>query len=171
MIQMDCIETLRLRGERVKKSHLPLWKIMGSNSQVMATMGGIWTQEKARQKIQLNIQHWEQYGHGQWTFFDRVTKKFVGRGGIRKVTVNEKSEVELGYALMPEFWGQGLAVEIGKKSLSIAFNQFQYPSVVCYTLVDNKKSQRVMEKIGFCFESNMIRASQPHVLYRYLKTD
>ena len=171
MIQIDRIETLRLIGERVKKSHLPLWKIIGSNPQVMATMGGIWNQEKACQKIQSNLQHWSQYGHGQWTFFDKATKKFVGRGGIRKVVVNDKLEVELGYALMPEFWGKGLAVEIGEKALSIAFDEFKYPSVVCYTLINNRKSLRVMEKIGFCFESNIIRANQPHVLYRYLNSN
>ncbi|MEM7760609.1 MAG: GNAT family N-acetyltransferase [Cyanobacteria bacterium P01_G01_bin.67] len=171
MIQIDYIETLRLIGERVKESHLPLWKIMGSDPQVMATMGGIWTQKKTLQKMQSNFQHWSQYGHGQWTFFDKATKKFVGRGGIRKVIVNEKLEVELGYALMPEYWGHGLAVEIGKKALSIAFDQFQYLSVVCFTLTNNKQSQRVMEKIGFCFESNIVRANQPHVLYRYLKSN
>ena len=91
----------------------------------------------------------------------------MGRGGIRKVTVNDKEEVELGYALMPEFWGQELAVEIGRKALAIAFNQFNYPRIVCYTLVTNRKSQRVMQKIGFTFEENIIHANQPHVLYRY----
>ncbi|MEM7595357.1 MAG: GNAT family N-acetyltransferase [Cyanobacteria bacterium P01_A01_bin.83] len=171
MIQIDCIETLRLRGEKVKESHLSLWKIMGSNPQVMANMGGIWTHEKTLKKIKYNVQHWSQYGHGQWTFFDKTTKNFIGRGGIRKVILNDKSEVELGYALMPEFWGHGLAMEIGEKALSIAFNQFKYSSVVCFTLTNNKKSQRVMEKIGFCFESNIVRANQPHVLYRYLNSD
>jgi [ribosomal protein S5]-alanine N-acetyltransferase len=66
-----------------------------------------------------------------------------------------------------QFWGQGLAVEIGEKALSIAFNQLNYSSVVCYTLIDNKRSQRVMEKIGFVFEDNIIHANQPHVLYTY----
>ncbi len=81
--------------------------------------------------------------------------------------VNEKPEVELGYALMPEFWGHELAIEIGNQALAIAFNHFNYPSVVCYTLVDNYKSQRVMQKIGFVFEENIIHANLPHVMYRY----
>lgn len=89
----------------------------------------------------------------------------------RKVTVNDNEEVELGYALMPDFWGQGLAVEIGKKSLLIAFNRFNYLSVVCYTLTGNKRSQKVMQKIGFLFENNILLANQPHVLYRYLNPD
>ena len=170
-MSVELIETPRLTGERVRESHLPLWRQIGSNSKVMATLGGIWTPEKAFQKIQWNCKQWELYGHGQWTFFDRATREFVGRGGIRRVVVNDRTEVELGYSLMPDFWGRGLAVEIGNKALSIAFNRFNYPSVVCYTLADNKRSQRVMEKLGFSFEGNVSIADKPHIFYRYLNPD
>jgi [ribosomal protein S5]-alanine N-acetyltransferase len=98
----------------------------------MATLGGIWSEEKAHKKLQWNCQQWNDYGHGQWIFFDRLTGRFVGRGGIRKVILMDNEEVELGYLLMPEFWGQGFAAEIGAKAVSIAFNYFSYPSVVGY---------------------------------------
>lgn len=166
-MQVELIETNRLRGERIRESHWKLWLDMGFDAEVMATLGGTWNQEKAQEKIRWNCEQWECNGHGQWMFFNKQTGVFVGRGGIRKVIVNDKEEVELGYALMPEFWGRSLAVEIGKKSLSIAFDNFCYPSVVCYTLVDNKRSQSVMQKIGFVFEGNIIHASSPHVLYRF----
>ena len=146
-MQTELIETNRLRGEKIQVSHLPFLVKMGFNPTVMATLGGIWNPETALQKIECNCEQWEKYGHGQWIFFDKITDEFIGRGGIRRVTVNEQEEIELGYALMPKFWGQGLAVEIGEKALSIAFNQFNYFSVVCYTLIDNKRSQRVMEKM------------------------
>ena len=167
-MQMELIETRRLTGESVRESHLYLWRQIGSNRQVMATLGGVWTSEKASQKIQWNCEQWKLHGHGQWTFFDRTNKEFAGRGGIRKVVVNDREEVELGYALMPQFWGRGLAVEIGEKALSIAFDRFNYPSVVCYTLTGNKRSQRVMEKLGFTFEGNVSLADKPHIFYRYL---
>ena len=168
MMSLESIETKRLRGERVKESHLQFWHLMGSNSQVMKTLGGIWSPEKTKQKIQFNCEHWHKCGHGLWTFFDKTTNQFVGWGGIRKVMINQIEEVELAYALMPEFWGQELAVEMSKKSLAIAFNEFNYPSVVCLTLINNRKSQRVMEKLGFGYESNLDWANLPHVLYRYL---
>ena len=166
-MQIRSIQTKRLRGERVRESLWQHWLTIGSNERVMATMGGVWNDSKAQRKMQQNCQQWELYGHGQWLFFNKQTNKFVGRGGIRRVLVNNKDEVELGYALMPNFWGQELAVEIGHKALSIAFNLFNYPSVVCYTLVDNQRSQKVMQKLGFSFESEILLANQPHVLYRY----
>ena len=166
-MHIEQIETQRLKGERVNESHWQFWLEMGSNPTVMSTLGGTWDREKAQKKMHWNCEQWERYGHGQWMFFDKRSGRFAGRGGIRKVIVYGKEEVELGYALMPEFWGQGLAVEIGEKALLIAFDRFNYSSVVCYTLVGNKKSERVMQKIGFVFERNIIEANQPHILYRY----
>lgn len=165
-MQFELIGTHRLRGERIREHHWQLWLNMGSNPTVMATLGGIWSEEKAQKKLQWNCEQWKDYEHGQWMFFDKATGVFVGRGGIRKVTVSSKEEVELGYALMPEFWGQGLAAEVGEKAVSIAFDNFYYPSVVGYTLVDNKRSERVLQKIGFSFEGNIMHANQLHVLYR-----
>jgi [ribosomal protein S5]-alanine N-acetyltransferase len=166
-MQIEFIETPRLKGEKISVKHQGLLLEMSSNQLVMATLGGTWTPQETCKKIESNCEQWQCYGHGQWIFFDKATDLFVGRGGIRKVIVNDREEVELGYALMPEFWGRELAVEIGKKALSIAFNDFSYPSVVCYTLVENKRSERVMQKIGFFFEQEIIHANYPHVLYRY----
>ena len=167
-MQIRSIQTKRLRGERVRQSCLQHWLKIGCNETVMATMGGVWNDSKAHQKMQQNCRQWELYGHGQWLFFAKQTNEFVGRGGIRKVRVNNNDEVELGYALMPSFWGQGLAVEIGRKALTIAFDLFNYSSVVCYTQVSNQRSQRVMQKLDFSFEREILLADRPHVFYRYL---
>jgi [ribosomal protein S5]-alanine N-acetyltransferase len=143
-MQVELIETSRLRGERIRKSHWQFWQSIGANPTVMATLGGVWSEKEARKKLQWNCDQWNNYGHGQWMFFDKATGEFVGRGGIRKVILTDREEVELGYSLMPTFWGQGLATEIGEKAVLIAFKEFSYSSVVGYTLVNNKKSERVL---------------------------
>jgi RimJ/RimL family protein N-acetyltransferase len=167
-MQVELIETDRLRGERIQESHWQFWYEIGSNPTVMANLGGVWSQEKAQKKLLWNCEQWNEYGHGQWIFFGKLTETFVGRGGIRKVLLTDQEEVELGYSLMPEFWSKGLAAEIRKKGVSIAFEQFSYPSVVGYTLVDNKRSQRVLQKLGFSFEKNIMHADHLHVVYRVL---
>lgn len=42
---------------------------------------------------------------------------------------------------------------------------------ICYTLTTNRASQRVMEKLGFRFEKEMIHAGLPHVFYRMTAAD
>ena len=61
-MQVELIETKRLRGERVQKSHWQHWLKIGFNPQFMKNMGGIWNYKKAQQKMQCNSEQWEFYG-------------------------------------------------------------------------------------------------------------
>ncbi|MGV2827290.1 GNAT family N-acetyltransferase [Myxosarcina sp. GI1(2024)] len=54
-----------------------------------------------------------------------------------------------------------------RKGVSIAFDKLNYQSLVCEALVVNRRSERVMQKLGFLFEGNIIKGDRPHVLYRY----
>ncbi|HSB69257.1 MAG TPA: GNAT family N-acetyltransferase [Candidatus Methylomirabilis sp.] len=166
MMAPDTVETARLRGERLAFRHWDLWRRMGEDPRLMATLGGVWTEAQAREKLEWNCRHWEEHGHGQWLFFMKDSARFVGRCGIRKMVVNAKAEVELGYSVLPELWGHGFAPEMGATALHVAFEQFGYPSVVAFALVNNVPSERVMRKLGFSFEDHIIHAGQRHVLYR-----
>jgi len=85
---------------------------------------------------------------------------------LRRVTVGGRREVEVGYGLRPEFWGRGLATELAVESVRVGFEELQLPSLVSFTLSTNVASRRVMEKAGFVFESDIVYANLPHVLYR-----
>jgi RimJ/RimL family protein N-acetyltransferase len=165
-MNLDRIDTLRLRGERLARRHAEIWEAMGADAALMATLGGAWSTAEAREKLEWNVRQWEQHGHGQWLFFLREGGTFVGRGGIRKMMVNQTEEIELGYSVMPALWGYGYAPEMATKALNIAFTTFHYPSVVAFTGIQNRRSERVMQKLGFQFEATIDHGGAPHVLYR-----
>ena len=50
--------------------------------------------------------------------------------------------------------------------LTVAFEQLGMAEVVCFTLTTNRASQRVMEKVGFEYERDIVHAGLPHVFYR-----
>src|SRR6266498_3843774 len=77
---------------------------MYHDPQVMATLGGLVTEEEIARRIGLLMTNWEEDGFGLWIARDRQTGDFVGRGGMRRLTLEGKTEVEVGYALMAEFW-------------------------------------------------------------------
>jgi [ribosomal protein S5]-alanine N-acetyltransferase len=143
---------------------------MNRNPQVMATLGGPRTDEETRVLLQANLDHFERHGYGLWILFSKSSgggeSSFVGRGGLRNVFIGGHDEVEIAYALMPEFWNQGLASEIATASVNIAFKDLGLKELVCFTLTTNQASQRVMEKAGFIFERDTVWADLPHVLYR-----
>ena len=132
---------------------------------VMATLGGVRSDAVTAAYLEGVGAHWERHGFGYWLFRD-AAGRFVGRGGLRRVSLEGAEEVELAYALMPDFWGQGLAVEIAEAALRLAFGELKLADVVAFTLPDNHRSRRVMEKVGFVFERAITYKDLPHVLYR-----
>jgi RimJ/RimL family protein N-acetyltransferase len=121
------------------------------------------TAARTRAFLGTNLRHWEQYGFGLWIFRDQADGRFVGRGGLRRVILHGRPEVEINYALMPSFWGKGLATKIATASVDVGVG---FPSLVAFALPDNHGSRRVMEKLGFRYERDIVYAGLPHVLYR-----
>src|SRR5262245_56800847 len=118
---IESFETERLTAERLRPEHLGELEVMHTNPQVMATLSGTRTPEQTRQFLRDSLDHWDQHGYGLWVFRDRGEGRFAGRGGIRQVHVGGRDEVELAYALMEEYWRQGLATEMARALLKIAF--------------------------------------------------
>jgi RimJ/RimL family protein N-acetyltransferase len=139
---------------------------MYRDERVMATLGGVISEEETRRRLGLHLAHWAEHGFGWWVLRDAATGHFVGRGGLRHYVLEGRPEVELGYGLRPEFWGKGLATELARESVRVGFTVLDVPELVGFTLTDNRGSRRVMEKAGFRYERDIIHADLPHVLYR-----
>jgi RimJ/RimL family protein N-acetyltransferase len=60
-------------------------------------------------------------------------------------------EVELGYRLRPDAWGQGLATEGAQALLAAALERPDVTRVYAHALLSNPGSLRVMEKIGMTY--------------------
>ena len=59
------------------------------------------------------------------------------------------NEVEIFYALLPEYWGQGIATEILNYFSEYIFNHTTYQIILAYITQNNIASQKVAEKCGF----------------------
>ncbi|MCF4967399.1 GNAT family N-acetyltransferase [Nostoc sp. CMAA1605] len=163
---IETFSTSRLLAERLQFQDLHELCRMHQNQKVMATLGGVRSDEETRLFIFNNLHHWQSYGFGLWVFRDKNNHQFVGRAGLRNTSVEGINEVELAYALMDKFWGQGLATEMGEQILKIGFELLKLKDIVCFTLTTNQASQRVMEKLGFKYEREIIHANLPHLFYR-----
>jgi [ribosomal protein S5]-alanine N-acetyltransferase len=153
-------------AERLRIEDLDELCRMHQDPRVMATLGGLRSDEQTQQFLRDNLMHWDRYGYGLWMFRAQADGGFVGRGGLRNVHVGGHDEVELAYALMAAFWGRGLATEMAKAILIVAFEQLGMADIVAFTLATNQASRRVMEKVGCQFECDIVHAGLPHVLYR-----
>jgi RimJ/RimL family protein N-acetyltransferase len=88
--------------------------------------------------------------------------------------------VEIGWRLAKEHWGRGYASEAAEASLRFAFEKLTLQQIVSFTVPLNRRSIRVMERIGMSrdpsgdFEHPKLPAEHPlraHVLFRANRTD
>lgn len=160
------LQTERLLLTRIGAGDLAELCQMHRDPEVMATLGGIRSDELSADILAQLMAHWDAHGFGYWMAHDRASGAFVGRGGLRRVVVGGGDEIEVGYALMPQYWGRGLATELARACVRVGFERIGQPSLVAFTLPTNRASRRVMERVGFAYERDVIWAGMPHVLYR-----
>ncbi len=165
-VDIDEVRTRRLEGKRLRPDHFELLCALYQDPRVMATLGGLRSPGETREILEKGLQHWERYGFGFWIFRDRTSGVFVGRGGLRRVNLEGVTETEVAYALSANHWGRGLATEMAEVSVEIAFRRLNLTDVVSFTLPTNRASRRVMDKVGFRYERNIVHVDLPHVLYR-----
>ena len=67
-------------------------------------------------------------------------------------------DVDLGFAFLPKFWGNGYAYESASAVMAYGKSALDLNRIVAVTTPDNYSSIKVLEKLGFRFEQ-MVRLS------------
>lgn len=83
---------------------------------------------------------------GIWAVEHAETQKFIG---WIMLNTRELPYPELGYMIVPEFWGQGYASEITKCLLDHAIQNLGIRRFSACTDMENFSSIKVLEKLGF----------------------
>lgn len=94
----------------------------------------------------------EEYAY-RWAIVFKETNQVIG--SIDVVEMNaQKTRAELGWVLSDDYWGQGIMPECARIILKYLFEQ-GFSRIQAYHHIDNKKSGRVMQKIGMTFEATL----------------
>lgn len=127
---------------------LPLFHALHSQPAVQRFMspdGAPMPKDIAREQLNRQIEDQARLGHGKWKA--RLKDgRFVGRAGVSPFDLT--GEVELGNVLAPEFWGQGLATEVGRGISAWTFAHLDIDHIIGFTHPKNVASRRVLMKIG-----------------------
>jgi RimJ/RimL family protein N-acetyltransferase len=110
--------------------------------------------------------HWKRHGWGAWVVRDAATRAVVGRVGVETCDVGDGAEVEVAWMIAADRWGEGLATEMAREAVRVAFEVIGLSDLVAFTLPGNAASRAVMARLGFVHERDIERAGLPHVLYR-----
>lgn len=168
-MSIERLTTQRMLAEPIGERDRADLLTMHRDGRVMATLtvdGQPLPDVVTERRLAQYIAEWAQHGFGLWVFREQSSGQFIGRGGLRHTRATGCDEVELAYAVMPEFWGQGYASEMARASVAVGFDDLGLAEIVSFTLTSNRASQRVMEKTGFQRDREFDNVGLPHVLYR-----
>lgn len=134
------------------------WKMfeLDSNPEVHRYLGNnpIHRIEQAREVIAMVRQQYIDNGVGRWAVIEKTTGDFMGWSGLKFIREYENNRIDfydVGYRLMPQYWGKGYATESAKACIRYGFEQLGVEEIIGTANVENLQSRKALEKCGLTF--------------------
>lgn len=89
-----------------------------------------------------------------WAVCDKDLGKFYGACGFNNLQVKHQ-KAELGFWLLPEYWGRGIIPEAVSEVNEFAFKVLHLHRIEAFVETENENSRKVLEKMGFNYEGTM----------------
>lgn len=102
--------------------------------------------------IERSIDRYRRDGHGLWAMVLKASGEVIGDCGCVIQEVEGKNEMEIGYHVRRDLWGNGYATEAARACMEYAFNQLAAKRVISLIRPENVNSRRVAEKNGLACE-------------------
>jgi RimJ/RimL family protein N-acetyltransferase len=142
------IRTGRLLLRRWRGADRVPFAALNADPAVMEHMQGLMTRERSDAFADRIEAHWASHGWGLWAVEVIGGTPFVGYVGLWPADYVVPGMVEVGWRLAREHWGRGYATEAGREAIRFGFTDVGLDEVVSFTVPQNERSWRVMERIG-----------------------
>jgi ribosomal-protein-alanine N-acetyltransferase len=126
----------------------PLFAIQGNREAMRYTFCAP-DREATAAHIASYAARFDEDGYAPWTVVLEPEQRIVGWGGLNKDPSAPEWGVEVAYYLDPAYWGRGLATELVRESLALAFEDLGLEDVGAFAKPENVASVRVLAKCGF----------------------
>jgi RimJ/RimL family protein N-acetyltransferase len=159
------LETQHLKLREFREDDLDELAAMVADEEQMRFYPCSKTRVEASAWIIRNLVLYEEYGFGFWFIESIPTSGFLGYCGIRPVSLQGASEMEVGWHVEKTFWNQGVATEAATAARDLAFRRFAIARLVAIIHPDHIASRRVAEKIGMHDEQTTVLDDYSAVIY------
>ena len=142
------LKTERLGFGHWSREDLPLAQGLWGDPEVARFLGGPFTEEQIRQRLERHMALLRDYNVQYWPIFLLETGDHVGCGGLQPYRIEEQI-YELGFHLHRAYWGRGLAEEAARAVIRFAFESLGLKTLFAGHHPENTASRRVLGKLGF----------------------
>jgi RimJ/RimL family protein N-acetyltransferase len=171
------LTTGRLLLRRWRDADRIPFQSVNADPRVMEFMPGLLTAKQSDEMIDRIELHFERHGFGLFAAELLENKTLLGFIGLSIPGFDAPfmPAVEIGWRLSADNWGRGLATEGAQAVVHHAFEGIGLTGLVSFTVPENLRSRRVMEKLGMTrnpaddFDHPRLPQGHPlrrHVLYR-----
>lgn len=118
---------------------------------VMRWLGGVQPREGMSQIMDRLVRLQEERGHTFWVVERKADRAFLGFCGLKVANGRDSTvagEIEIGWRLREDAWGQGYAREAATASLDHAFGRLGADRVIAITVEGNSASWGLMRRLG-----------------------
>lgn len=122
------------------------------------------SRDEAAERLRRIIEGYES-GYGLLAMWHKQQQRLAGHAGLVRQVVGGKDEIELGYWLARDFWGQGLAREAALALRDHAFNTLGLKWIISLIQPGNTASIAVAERAGMKLERHATFKGQAVCIY------
>ena len=145
------LRTARLGFRCWRPDDLDLARSLWEDPEVTGLIGGPFTPEEVRRRLEQEIAGATASGIQYWPVFLLSNDDFAGCCGLRPYRP-EENIFEIGFHLRRSHWGNGYAGEAAQAVIEYAFSSLAAKALFAGHHPENEASKRLLEKLGFRYE-------------------
>lgn len=181
---------LELTTERLHLKPLALEDVdlaieMFTDPEVVKYMGGTMSEDKIRRDMATWVKRGGNGCIGIWTISDHATAEKYGDVFLLPIPEEEddtdwdlvvpgkmpEGDVEVGYALKRSAWGKGIATEVCRRLIRLAFEETPLDEVVSTIEDEHVRSRNVLEKSGLTYRGRRRAYGEDSPDFRISRTE
>jgi RimJ/RimL family protein N-acetyltransferase len=113
-------------------------------------LGGPFSREQAFERVARFTESLTETGLGRLALERKSDGRLIGHCGLANApdTKPVPAGLEIGWALAPDAWGAGYAVEAARAVMADGFARYDIAEILAFTGATNWRSQAVMQRLG-----------------------
>jgi RimJ/RimL family protein N-acetyltransferase len=166
---MKILETSRLILREFSDEDVDALALVLSDPETMRFYPAPFNRNGVKEWIARNRRRYTENGHGLWAMILKPSGELVGDCGLTVQSVDGTDEVEIGYHVRRDMWGQGLATEAARACRDFGFARLNVERLISLIRPENLPSRRVAEKNGMSVWKEILWRDLPHLVYAIRK--
>ncbi len=165
LVEIKISETPRLILREFAIEDVDALALVLSDPETMRFYPAVLDRAGVERWIRRNQRRYADHGHGLWAMVLKATGEVIGDCGLTVQEVDGTNEIEIGYHVRRDLWGQGLASEAAQACRDYGFAKLPVERLISLIRPENLPSRRVAEKNGMKIWKEILWRDLPHLVY------